>query len=199
MKKENLNKRQLQAIETRKKIYDTAIKLMVKEGYDNITVSSICKSANVSVGSFYHHFKSKEGIIIEAYRIVDKYFESNVANKLKSKNNLDKIIEFVIYQVNYAKEMGIDLMIQVYKSQIQAGNRFFISNDRSLPSILRNIVVIGQSKGEITSSMTPQEITDFILRFSRGIIYDWCVHDGSYDIEKVAKDSMKKVINIFRP
>jgi len=40
----------------------------------------------------------------------------------------------------------------------------------------------GLEKGDFPASRTAEEITDSILRHSRGTIYDWCLHEGSYDV-----------------
>ena len=51
-------RRRLQALQTRQKIFDTALALLVKKGYDRVTVDDICASAGVSKGTFYHHYHS---------------------------------------------------------------------------------------------------------------------------------------------
>lgn len=51
--------------------------MMSEKGYDNIVISDVCKELGISIGCFYHHFKSKADIIIEAYRIEDEKFMQN--------------------------------------------------------------------------------------------------------------------------
>nr|WP_307906030.1 TetR/AcrR family transcriptional regulator [Clostridium botulinum] len=67
-------KRQIQAMNTKKKLYDISTELMKTKGYDNVTIQEICKKAGVSVGSFYHYFESKNDIFIELYKIADDFF-----------------------------------------------------------------------------------------------------------------------------
>jgi len=55
--------RKLKAIETRKKIYTSAEQLFKKHGFENVSVDSIVEMANVSKGSFYVHFDSKNALI----------------------------------------------------------------------------------------------------------------------------------------
>ena len=65
MKNSNLTKRQLQAISTKKKIYNSAMELMDKRGFENTTIEDISKKADVSVGASYHFYKSKDDIFFE--------------------------------------------------------------------------------------------------------------------------------------
>lgn len=48
MKKENLTSRDLQAMETRRKIFNTAAQLITEKGFDNVTVEEICKQSGVA-------------------------------------------------------------------------------------------------------------------------------------------------------
>ena len=59
--------RKKQAEQTKKKIFETAVSLIKEKGYNNITISEICKTAGVAKGSFYVHYKSKEDIVRESY------------------------------------------------------------------------------------------------------------------------------------
>jgi AcrR family transcriptional regulator len=186
MRENKLTKRKIQAINTREQIFQTSIELIGKKGYDNVSINEICKEIGMSVGAFYHHFSGKEDIIVEAYKEFDMAFENFSNESTKISKAIDKIIEIIKYQVEYADKIGLDIIRQVYKSQLFAGREFFISEERTLPRILLEIVEEAQKNDELTEDLSSKEITRQLLRLSRGIIYDWCVHDGVYDIVKEA-------------
>jgi protoporphyrinogen oxidase len=53
---------------TRKKrnfVIDTAMRLFIEKGYENVTVDEIISATRTSKGTFYHYFKGKEHIIAE--------------------------------------------------------------------------------------------------------------------------------------
>ncbi len=192
-----LGKRRLQAQATRSRIYEAAIRLIGEEGFDQVSVERICREAGVAKGSFYHHFRTKADLIVEGYSLCDKYFEEEVRGRLEAPDAAGRIVEFIVRQVRYAEDTGLDLIRQVYKSQLENGTRFFISSERSLPSILREIVVEGQGSGELRAELGPDYITDYILRFSRGLIYDWCLHEGGYDLASVAEEAATRLARVF--
>jgi AcrR family transcriptional regulator len=70
--KKKLTNRDLQAIETKKRIYDTAVRLLAEKGYDNTSVDDICNASGVAKGSFYHYFRKKSDIIVKTYEDVDE-------------------------------------------------------------------------------------------------------------------------------
>ena len=196
---QNKTSRQLQAEQTKHRIYNTARELITNEGYDKVTVDEICRTAGISKGLFYHYFSSKDEIIvIEGYTECDEYFKNNVQGKLKEENRLERIVEYIDHQILYADNIGVELITQVYKSQIQSGNTFFTSECRILPSILREIISEGQQRGEITGNPDADYITNYILRFSRGLIYDWCVHNGSYDLKETSHEAVVRLVELFK-
>jgi TetR/AcrR family transcriptional regulator, transcriptional repressor for nem operon len=53
---------------TRNKLLDAALQQVRTSGYEAATVDGLCKAAGVTKGAFFHHFKSKEELAVEATR-----------------------------------------------------------------------------------------------------------------------------------
>ena len=51
----------------KEKIINTAIKLFIKQGFENTPTSQISEEAKVATGTLFHHFKTKEELINSAY------------------------------------------------------------------------------------------------------------------------------------
>ena len=66
---EQKKSRKDKAADTKKRIFETSVALIKSKGYDNVTISEICKAAGLAKGSFYVHYKSKEDIVRESYYI----------------------------------------------------------------------------------------------------------------------------------
>lgn len=178
----SFTKRKQQAMDTKEKIYSICIEMMLKKGYDQINITDICKKAGISVGGFYHHFKSKEDIIIEAYKQADEQVSSVIESNILTGNSFDKIRQVFRLQMEGATSSGVKLLTQLYKSQINEGNNFLFSKDRVLPRVLSEIVKEGQQNNEITEIYDVDFIVKELLRFSRSIMYDWCAHAGEFNI-----------------
>ncbi len=187
--------RQLQADETRAKIYKVSISLMDKKGFGNTTIEEISKAAGVSVGTFYHYFKSKEDIFFDIYKKADEYFETTVAQKLRTAglDCAEQIVLFYKYYARYNKKRGFDNITQLYNTK----NRFFTVKGRYMQGLLQNVIAAGQEKGELLNDMTPEEVTDYLFIASRGVVYDWCIHGGQYDLEKKLESYIRRLVQIF--
>lgn len=190
MKGKKLTKRQLQAIDTKNKIYNVAIDLMERKGFDNITIEEIAKKAGVSIGSFYHYFNSKNDILVEIYKIGDEFFQ-NVRDGFKGQTPLEKVVEFFNYYATLNVSTGIDTAKQLYT----ANNKMFIKKGRYMQALLTEIISEGQKSGEIITTKPASDITEFLFIAARGLVYDWCLHEGSYDLE----NSMTQYITRLLP
>lgn len=195
MEKQNLTKRQVQAIKTQNKILKVAMELMDTKGFHNTTIEEISKKANVSIGAFYHYYKSKDDIFFEIYKEADEYFRNEVTPQLSEGDSLDKIVLFFRFYGRYNNNRGLDAIAQLYNTK----NKFFIAKDRYMHVLLHEIIQKGQEKKEIFMEMTPESIAEYIFIMGRGIVYDWCLNDANYDLEEMMVKHMKRLVELFRP
>lgn len=188
----NLNSRQIKAIETKKKIYDTAMELMQTIGFENITINKICKGANVAVGTFYYYYKSLDFIIVEAYKELDGHFDRLEKEGCFKGNYKDRILKIVSEQISYPVRKGIKITTQFYKSQLTSDNDYFTSNERKSPMLLRSAIEEGQDLGKITKDVSSLTISNEIANIIRGTIYSWCLRKGDFDPIKEGLSTLER-------
>lgn len=195
MKGKMPTKRDLQAAETRQKIYDTAFRLITEKGFENVTIEEISKESGVAKGLFYHYFKSKEDIVIETYLIIDEKFSQFYNKNSPHCNSIEKILLAANFQALHATDLGIDFVRQIYKSQLDSGTQYFISKERPFYKILMEAIRAAQIDGTIRDDVSPSELTDLILSCSRGMLYDWCLHDGQYELKDRMINQLTLILN----
>ena len=193
-----MNNRKLQAQATKEDIMRIAKELIKEYSYEGLSIDLICKKAGVSTGAFYHHFKSKQGLIIEGYGECDNFFKENIIGKLKSNDPIDRIVEYIDYQMKYATDIGIDLMIEVYKTQITEGTDFFLQSSRGLPQGLKTLVEQAQEIGVITKAESSESIASELLLIARGVIYNWCQNNGAYELSPYCHKIITNHIQCFK-
>ncbi|GFI36385.1 TetR/AcrR family transcriptional regulator [Lachnospiraceae bacterium 50-23] len=192
---EKKTNRQIQAEQTKKKIQAAALDLLEKKTLEELTIQEICRTAGVSVGAFYHHLGNKEGIIIEAYKECDRYFENVVIPAFKDREPVRGIIDYLLEQIEYAERYGVEKMQSVYKAQINNGNEFFLSEDRGLPMGLAILVRRAKEIGAFRESLCAEQITRELLIISRGILYCWCTSTGTLDMHASIETMISSYLN----
>ena len=192
-----MTQRQQQAMETKEHIMSVALNLLKDYPYDKLSLHKICTEAKVSTGAFYHHFKGKQDLIVEGYKNCDEYFSEHILNELVGDTYTDRIKEYLICQMKYAQNVGIDIMIQLYKAQITEANDYFLQIERGLPDGLNKLICNAQKNNEIRNDISSEDITSELLLISRGIIYNWCQNKGEYNLEKKCESIISNHLEAF--
>jgi len=172
--------RQKQAAKTKHKIAKTAIELFRKNGYNNITILDICRKAGVSVGTFYHYFESKGAVFSIVIDEIDRnLFTYCDGEESQAQSCLQAIDDFVRYFIKSHSEIQRDILTLWLSPEFRAiGDS---AGSRSFEALLR-IISEGQNRGEIMTEMTAEEITKYIFIEAKGLLSDWCLHQGEYDL-----------------
>lgn len=184
-----MTNRAKQAEATKNKIYECGVNLIRKHGFDRVTVEQIAKEAGVSVGTYYYYFETKYDLFSEMFKRADDYFLTEVAGKLKAESCKERIVEFFEKYAEFNYLDGVDMVKKLYTSD----NKMFITKGREMQNILQKIIEEGQERGQLSKDQLSSEITRILFVAARGIVYEWCLYDGTIDL----KEEMKKIISIM--
>ncbi|NLO49189.1 MAG: TetR/AcrR family transcriptional regulator [Clostridiales bacterium] len=178
MEKSLNKKRDSRAKKTKERLLHASLQLIKEKGYPNTTVRDICAAANVSIGTFYSYFPTKNDLFFSIYMDADKYFSESVAFMVAG-SATDKIIDYFKYYAQLNLNTGLDLMKILYQSD----NPFFAKH-RPMQKVFVGIIDNGLKSGELKSNLSASKIADFFFVLARGCCYKWCLYNGEYDLEE---------------
>jgi AcrR family transcriptional regulator len=190
MPEKRLTARKIQAKESRQKIFDTAVELFEKKGYENVTIEEICKKAGFSTGNFYVHFKSKDQIFMEIFMDIDEYFMEVIEGLATEKDVVERLRLFMVAAMKHLSDLGSHFLRVIYYTQIapDKGKSYIDSEKRPLYAIVHSMIEEGQEKGEISKRIESHEIARLLVIFYRGLLYDWCLKNGSFDLLQASEE-----------
>ena len=85
---------------TKRKIFETSMKLFAEKGYDATSIEDITATVGVAKGTLYYHFSSKEEIFNFLIEEGIKLLQNSVDIKTSKHNNyIDKINAIVLIQI----------------------------------------------------------------------------------------------------
>ena len=196
-----LTPRQIQSAEVKGKIVSAATSIIAEHGVGSVTVSNICKLANVSVGSFYHHFENKDQVLsyylTEAFHKADAEFDS-----INGSDIVQNVLSCYKLYNQFLVEQGLDFVANYYTT----GNRQLYSRyNPQLSSI--NAPIMGKihtlcEEAKLNGYIVPEcdlELFYFDLTvMEKGIIFDWCNTGGAYDLvqeaSRIMENYMKRTV-----
>jgi AcrR family transcriptional regulator len=199
MKKARLTRKQ-QAEQTRQRLFNTAMGLFDKKGYDRVTVDEICAKAGVSKGAFYNHFKSKDQVVLETFMQADNYYEQVFPQLEKEDTYMGKARVFAGAALANIEKTGVMVMRISYHGQIAPGVKStpIASRDRALYRLAEQLVKAGQASGEIRTDIPSSMIAENIIHAIRGLVYDWCQQDGKFDLQDYGLVLMRMITEGLR-
>jgi len=180
---------------TKGKIINAAWDLFYEQGYEYTTVEEIIEKSATSKGSFYHYFEGKDALLGSLSYIFDEEYaklQKTLTDEMRSFEKLLYLNKKLFTMIE--ERIDIDLLTRLYSTQlITKGEKHLLDNKRLYYKLLRQIVTEGQKNGEITDSMTVNEIVKMYAMCERALIYDWCLCKGEYSLS----DYSKKVLPMF--
>ena len=93
---------------TKRKIFETSMKLFAEKGYDATSIEEITATVGVAKGTLYYHFSSKEEIFNFLVEEGMKLLKNSIDIKIsKASNYVDKIRAVVLIQIKVIANMKI--------------------------------------------------------------------------------------------
>ncbi len=175
---------------TKSKIVSAAWSLFYDNGYENTTVDEIISLSGTSKGSFYHYFESKDALIGSLAYLFDEKYEE-LSSQIPSNQNSIETLLFLNRELFDMIENTIDLELvkRLYSSQLLTkSQKQLVDKGRVYYKLLRKIVSEGQNRGEISDSMSVNEIVKYYAFCERALIYEWCLCNADYSLKNNASD-----------
>lgn len=197
MRKKELTQRAQSALETKNTIFDTALYLFTKYGYENVTIDEITSRAGVSKGTFYTHFNSKESVLVEQFNKIDHHYDEVFANVRPTASAGERLLTLVGAMTHYCADVcGIAVMRIVYANQMSTTSvsKVLTNKNRRIYAYLNEIATLGKQTGEFRCNLPDGELAELLMRFCRSLIYDWCLYGEEMDLNIEGQQYFRKVL-----
>ncbi len=151
---------------TKRKIFETSMKLFAEKGYDATSIEEITATVGVAKGTLYYHFSSKEEIFQFLVEEGVKLLKNSIAIKTdKLTNSIDKIRAIVLIELKVLVKYE-DFMTIILSEIWGTGTRSKMCRDYVFEYIqmIQEIVEEGIKKKEIIKS-DPNVIASGIFGF----------------------------------
>lgn len=180
-----------QSISKKKTIIDVIVNLMDEEGLKNVTIKDICENADISIGSFYHYFSSKDSIVQEMYQLMDEYFLLNKDNICSHFSANEDIIDFVTHFGLYVEQWGYYANLLVIRTSLEEAAKGSLNQHRKIYNVLKDIINIGIEDKFFKISIDDDDLASAIFVILRGYMLEWTKRGVNYPV----KDNMVRQVN----
>lgn len=168
----NVNKNLFE--ERRKQILIAAGKCFFNKGFHGASMKEICDAAELSPGSVYRYFKSKEDII-EAMVEEDRKEHRDIFEQIKKQDNVfESFLRLVDehFNHNYTDEyLSLNCEVMAESARNAGVRKIVESYNEEIINHLRDIFKIAQSKGEINNGIDIDSFIYILIALADGFSY----------------------------
>lgn len=175
----------------REDLLNAGLKVMFRAGYTGASVRDICEAADVPLGSFTNHFRSKEAF---AEEVLDRYFahlKGFVKEALEDKSRTPRerlqryldIISGVLADDKWNRGCLIgDFSLESSQSKLLRERLEAIFQEWRAP--FASCIVEAQTAGEVDSTFDPMDLAEFLLASWEGAILRMKVERGPAALDR---------------
>lgn len=193
---EKMTNRKLAALETKKKLLETAKNIIREKGLVNTSIEEITKACGVSNGTFYTYFKRKEDVVFALSR--DMYREIYEEAQAYDGPFMDRLVFYMVNFSGHIERDGLKLCQEWVRNTVDPDlvenpyNKDKLGMDiDSMKGIINKGVERGELKGDTPVDALADALTDMIY----GEMLCWDMSGGAYSFEA----RTKKFCSIFLP
>lgn len=161
--------------QTKDKIFDTALDLFSKKGYDSVSVRTIASEVGIKESSIYNHYSSKKDILMSILNYFEEYFKGNPLDDENIRKLLEENPEEFYHQgsemfkqqIFEEKILKIMKLIFVQMYQIDEVKEFFLREILGgSTDFWSDVFEILIQKNVIVSDCNPNKLAEMYFGFS---------------------------------
>lgn len=183
-------KRQLQAMETKDKIYNAALKEINEKGFHNVNIEDITTEANVAKGTFYTHFESKEAIVFYMFERSDEIYKQ-AYEEVKGKSFLEMAADFVRISYTEYEKRGKGIIKAMISNYFTFPENSVYGKQRALYQCLSEIIESGKKEQVLNLEVPTDNFVNILLSVMIGVEVMWCFDKEGRSLADMIEDAVR--------
>ena len=184
-----------EAQDAKQKPIDTTVELIKKYGADSITVRNVCEEAELSIGTFYHHFKNKDDLLMHFVR--EASFDSFVLETPPS-DVAGRVCELYMHLIDRYLALGEEFMKSFYTTGNKALSAYMGQSDGcfaegTVMARCEKELLTAQAQGYLKKDADAHLMSMDICTIVKGCVFEWALDDGQMDIA----DALHRIISSY--
>ncbi len=188
------NWRQRQKTELGQLLYDTALKLFSKNGYEATTVAQITTVLGVAKGTFFNHFPSKEHVLAQWYNTITR--KSLEAARTRDQGDAQRAVASLFADMSSQATASEQLMVAKFG---HCTNPILMEAEthqvEELQQFIGEQIARGKASGSLDSKLEVEPFVDLLVAVLTGTSRAWVYTQPRFNFPKVIAE---RVAFLFR-
>jgi AcrR family transcriptional regulator len=169
-------RRERKKLETRERIFESAVVLFAAHGYDSTTMEQIGERADVSRATVFNYFARKEDIVFEWFgRLRVEFAAALVEDDQHTVDSTSRLRRAFRVLAD-----GYDADPATGRAMVRAWQRAggpLLANGSDAPQLVANAVRAGQRDGDVPRGVDPDRAALILFDAYLGVLYRWVLDE----------------------
>lgn len=192
----NMTKRQMAAMETRRKLIEAAKEIISEKGLVNTSIEEITNACGVSNGTFYTYFKRKEDIVFELSN--EMYAEIyEMASKHKGAF-MERLIFFMVNFSGYIEKSSLKLCQEWVRNNADPDILEVPEGKNKLEldtKLVKELILKGIEKGELKEDTPADILAHTLVDILYGEMLCWDMSGGNFSFRERTEEFCRLFLN----
>lgn len=163
---------------TDQEVLEATLKVICEKGHSNFSLVDVSNEVGLSPATIIQRFKSKNELVLEAFKSFNKDFENHVTgNDYSDRSSADALIDFIVemserFEVGQIGNQIELLMLDVVDPQMNkiARDHFFLFRKK-----VKQIISEGLKTGEFRKENSAEDLVLLLEAFWIGVVIQWAI------------------------
>ncbi|HKV04838.1 MAG TPA: TetR/AcrR family transcriptional regulator [Candidatus Acidoferrales bacterium] len=169
--------RERKKVRLRQQIIDTSIRLFRKRGYENTRIDDIVQILEISQPTFFRYFPSKDAVLREVgrrgYACIKDHLETELSSRTSTAERLRRMYQGMAAEVESDRPLWQAVVLSGAMDPVRSPE--MRQPEEMANSLLREILVEGQKRGEITRAFPVAHLAQFMRGLYTTIVRHWAI------------------------
>lgn len=174
----------------RASLFETAIELFEKNGYEATLVQEITARVGVAKGTFFNHFPTKEHVVAEWYNAITKS-ALEAAQKRRTRSSANAVAELfadMATQATRSPELLIAKTSRSIDPMLMEAERVQVAGIRMF---LKETCETGIARGDVPTGIGLDAFCDLLIAVLTGTSRAWVYTTPRFNFPKVIRERIK--------
>ena len=161
----------------RQEIIDTSIRLFRRRGYENTRVDDVVQILEISQPTFFRYFPSKDAVLREVgrrgFHCIKERLETELSSDATTAERLRHMYEGMAREVESDRPLWRAVVLSGAMDPVRSPE--MRRPEEIACSLLREILVEGQKRGEVTKAFPVDHLAEFMEGLYTTVVRRWAV------------------------
>ena len=200
--RETLGLRERKKARLRQQIIDTSIRLFRKHGYENTRVEDIVQVLEISQPTFFRYFPSKDAVLREVGRrgfsCIKEHLETELSSNATTAERLRRMYAGMAREVESDRPLWRAVVLSAAMDPVRCPE--MRRPEEIAASLLREILVVGQKRGEVTKEFPVAHLAEFMEGLYTTVVRRWAVDlSGPHNLSERVRSALEFFLKAVQP